>query len=117
VVAMISHVVLMKPRAALAVDERHAFVAAFERAVREIPAVRAVRVGRRLRLGAGYESSSPDIDFVAMIDFDDVAALQSYLQHPAHAELGARFGDTMALAMVYDCEVGGVADLRQWQVL
>jgi hypothetical protein len=45
---MVSHIVLMKPRADLTPAERQAFVAAFERAVREIPSVRHVRVGRRI---------------------------------------------------------------------
>src|SRR5947199_5400813 len=49
VLTMVTHVVLMKPRADLSADERRAFVAAFERATREIPSVVAVRVGRRVK--------------------------------------------------------------------
>src|SRR5882672_3708245 len=45
---VITHVVIMKPRADLAPGEREAFVEAFEHAVREISAVRAVRIGRRV---------------------------------------------------------------------
>ena len=103
---MIAHVVLMKPRADLPEADRTSFLAAFERATREIPTVRAVRVGRRVRFGAGYEQTSPDIDYVATIDFDDLQGLQTYLRHPAHQELGARFGQVMSLAMVYDCDFG-----------
>ena len=111
---MISHIVLMKPRADLADADRHAFVDAFERAVRDIDLVRAVHVGRRVRHGAGYEATSPDVDFVAVINFDDLAGLQAYLRHPAHQELGARFGQAMQLAMVYDCDVTeGVEDLTR----
>ncbi len=109
---MIAHVVLMKPRPDLPAADRHAFVDAFERAVRDIPTVRGVFIGRRIRHGAGYEHTSPEIDIVAVINFDDVAGLQTYLRHPAHEELGARFGQTMALAMVYDCEVGGIDSIR-----
>jgi hypothetical protein len=111
---MISHVVLMKPRADLSAADRAGFVDAFERAVREIPTVRAVYVSRRIRHGAGYEQTSPDVDFVALINFEDLEGLQTYLRHPAHQELGVRFGQAMQLAMVYDCEVGELAKLREW---
>ena len=110
---MVTHVVLMKPRPDLSVDDRHALVAAFEHALREIPAIRNVRIGRRLTHGAGYEQAAPDAaDFLAAIDFDDLAGLQTYLRHPAHDELGARFGRSLSAAMVYDFEVGGVEALR-----
>ena len=109
---MVSHVVLMKPRADLSTADRDAFVSAFERAIREIAAVRAVRVGRRIRHGAGYEAGIPDAaDYLALIDFDDLAGLQTYLRHPAHAELGARFGQALSSAMVYDFELGVLEDL------
>ncbi len=109
---MISHLVLMKPRRGLSRADRAAFLDAFERAVRTIPTVRAVHVARRVRVGAAYEAASPDIDYVAAINFDDLAGLQTYLGHPAHQELGARFGDAMSLAIVYDCEAGTLEDLR-----
>jgi hypothetical protein len=110
---MISHVVLMKPRRDLSSTDRAAFVDAFERAIREIPAVRAVRVGRRIVHGAGYEATAPDAaDYLAVIDFDDVAGLHAYLRHPAHVELGARFGQALSSAMVFDFEAGGLEALR-----
>jgi len=109
---MVTHLVLMKPRPDLPAVEREAFVAAFERAVREIPSIRAVRIGRRIVHGAGYEASSPHAEYVAAIDFDDLAALQAYLRHPAHEELGARFGTSLSWALVADFEVGGVEALR-----
>ena len=106
---MISHVVLMKPKPDLTREDRRALVAAFERAVKDIPSVRAVRVGRRVRHGAGYEESALDAgDFFAMIDFDDLAGLQAYLRHPAHQELGALFGQSLSSALVYDFEAGGL---------
>jgi len=110
---MISHVVLMKPRPDLSTTDRASLVNAFERSVRNIPAVRAVRVGTRVVHGAGYEPSAPDAaDYLAIIDFDDLAGLQTYLRHPAHAELGARFGQCLSSAIVYDFEVGGIEALR-----
>lgn len=109
---MVSHVVLMKPRADLSPAERQALVDAFERAIREIPDVRGVRVGRRVLHGAGYEQSAPDsADYLVTIDFDDVAGLQAYLSHPAHTALGASFNESLRSAFVYDFEVGGLGDL------
>jgi hypothetical protein len=110
---MVSHVVLMKPRPDLTAVARTALVDAFERAVREIPTVRDVRIGRRIAHGAGYEASAPDTaDYLAMIDFDDLAGLQAYLRHPAHEQLGAQFGESLSAALVYDFEVGGIDALR-----
>ena len=105
---MVTHLVLMKPRPDLTPADRQAFVDAFDRAMREIPTVRGVRIGTRIGHGAGYEQTAPDMDYVASIDFDDLAGLQTYLRHPAHVELGARFGQSLSGALVYDFEVGGV---------
>ena len=112
-----SHVVLMKPRADLSATERRSFVAAFERAMREIPSVRGVRIGRRVKHGAGYEAAAPDAaDYLAVIDFSSLADLQAYLRHPAHDELGARFGQSLSSALVYDFEIGSVEDLAALSV-
>ncbi len=111
---MMLHIVLLKPRPDLSDADRRAFVAAFERATREIPEVRGVRVGRRVRHGAGYESVAPDAaDYVAIVEFDDLAGLQAYLRHPAHQELGERFGRSLAAAMVYDVQEGTIGDLAE----
>ena len=110
---MISHIVLMKPRPDLSAEERLAFVDAFERAIREIDTVRDVRVGKRVTHGAGYEQTSPDAaDYLAVIEFDDLAGLQAYLRHPAHQNLGEHFGRSLSAALVYDFEVGGSERLR-----
>jgi hypothetical protein len=110
---MVTHLVLMKPRADLSVDDRLALIAAFDRALREIPTVRGVRVGRRVVHGPAYEQLVPDsADYLVVIDFDDLDGLQAYLQHPAHEQLGVRFGQSLSSALVYDFEVGGLEDLH-----
>ena len=104
---MLVHLVLLKPRLDLTPSNRRAFVDAFERAVREIPSVRGVRVGRRVIHGAGYERAMPDTaDFMALIEFDDLVGLRSYLAHPAHKELGRLFGELLTSAWAYDFEEG-----------
>lgn len=114
---MVSHVVLMKPRPHLSAADRQAFLDVFERALREIPTIRGLRIGRRVTHGAGYEQTSPDAaDFVAILDFDDLAGLQTYLRHPAHEEVGARFGQSLSAAMVYDFEIDGIEALRSGMI-
>jgi hypothetical protein len=113
VLAMLSHIVLLKPRSDLTQTEREEFVQAFRHALQTIPDVRSVRIGTRIRHGAGYEGAMPDTaDFVAAIDFDDVNGLKRYLAHPSHAELGRLFGVVLSSALVYDFEVGGLDVLQ-----
>jgi hypothetical protein len=106
---MVWHVVLMKPRRDLSRDDRTALVAAFNRALREIPTVREVRVGRRVTHGAGYEAAAPDAaDYLVSLGFDDLDGLQAYLRHPAHEDLALRFYMSLESALIYDFEAGGV---------
>ena len=109
---MVWHLVLMKPRADLPAADADALVDALRRALRDIPTVREVRVGRRVLHGARYETAAPDsADFMVSIGFDDLAALQTYLGHPAHVELAARFYQSLSSALVYDFEEGGIDGL------
>src|SRR5256885_9493105 len=102
---LISHVVLFRPKPDLSQADRDGLVAAFARAARDIPEVRDVRAGRRVLHGAGYEQTMPDVgDILIVIDFDDLAGLQTYLRHPAHIELGARFNQALESGLVYDFE-------------
>ena len=84
---MVWHLVLLKARTGLSAEERQALISAFDKAVREIPTVRDVHLGRRITHGAGYEATAPDAaDFMVSIAFDDLPGLQAYLNHPAHQE-------------------------------
>ena len=110
---MVWHLVLMKPRPDLSAGDGRALIDAFDRACREISTVREVRVGRRFTSGAAYESGTPDAaDYMIAIAFDDRFGLQTYLRHPAHEELGARFGQAISSGMVYDFEEARLEDLR-----
>jgi hypothetical protein len=110
---MVTHLVLMRPRPHLSATDREQLIAAFERALTGIPAVRHVRVGRRVTHGASYEARMPDTaDYVVTIEFDDLEGLTAYLRHPAHQELGERFTESLAGALVYDFEDVGLGSLR-----
>jgi len=101
----------MKQKANLPAEDRQALIDAFNRAVRDIPTVRETRVGRRVTHGAAYEIAAPDsADFVVSIGFDDLAGLQTYLRHPAHGELAARFYQSLSSALIYDFELVGGDD-------
>jgi hypothetical protein len=111
---MVWHLVLMKPRADLAVADAEALVDALRRAVHAIPTVREVRLGRRVLHGAEYESLAADsADVMVSIGFDDLAALQTYLRHPAHEDLAARFYRSVRSALVYDFDAVGIEDLEK----
>jgi hypothetical protein len=99
------HLVLLTPRAELTTVERRRFADAFRQAVSEIPSVRAVRFGRRITTGAGYEQHADAAAFLAIVEFDDRAGLHAYLAHAAHKRLAAYFGQSLSAAMVYDFEM------------
>ncbi len=111
---MVAHVVLLAPKPDLSEERRDAFIEAFERAARDIPSVRRVRVGRRIRHGAGYEGAATDFPYAAVFEFDDLAGLQAYLAHEAHQDLGARFYDSLAAALALDYEMGDAGAVRAW---
>ncbi len=103
---MLTHLVLFRPRADLHEDQRQAFARAFERAVREIPSVRRARVGRRKVLGTAYDAlMREDLQYAAVIEFDDEDGLRAYLAHPAHAALGELFYKCIETALTYDFEM------------
>jgi len=111
---MLWHVVLMKPKAHLTAADRAAFAAAFERALKNIPTVRDVSIGRRVTHGAGYERGMPDTaDYLAVIAFDNLEGLQAYLRHPAHEEIGLKFGETLSSALVYDFDLAALDDVAK----
>jgi hypothetical protein len=106
---VIAHVVLFRPRADVTAEERQLLLRAFERAVREIDSVRRVRIGQRVRWGAGYEGKTPeDAEYLVVIDFDDLDGLRAYLGHPAHEELGTRFNQALHSALIYDFDLGSL---------
>ena len=111
---MIAHVILFEPRPSLTAGERESIVAALEAAVRGAPTVRACRVGRRVTHGLpGYEQlMTARFEFVVIIEFDDLDGLRAYLQHPAHAAIGAHFSSAAATALAYDFEMVDSTDAR-----
>ena len=113
---MITHLVLFRPRAGLTDAERNRLAEALRTALEQIPSIRHARVGRRVTHGRAYEQlMRVDYTYAALLDFDDLAGLQAYLQHPAHETLAATFFQTFEEALMYDYELKegetGIAEL------
>ena len=103
---MITHVVLFRPKRNLPAEVRQGLAGALRRALREIPSLRGVRVGRRVTHGRAYELlMKQDYPYAALLDFDDVAGLKAYLEHPAHEELSRRFYEAFDEGLIYDFDI------------
>jgi hypothetical protein len=108
---VIAHIVLFRPRPSLPPETRAALADALIGALRDIPAVRRARVGRRVTHGRPYEQlMKVDYEYAAVLEFDDVAGLEAYLAHPAHDALGARFFEAFEEALMYDYDLREGAD-------
>jgi hypothetical protein len=103
---MIVHIVLFRPKASLSSSEQKALVASIEQAAANIATVRRFRVGRALPDAPAYQLQGfPDMPYVAILEFEDREALEDYLEHQMHGELGRRFNEGAEAALIYDYEV------------
>ena len=104
---MISHIVLLQPRADLSEADRQGALQALAHAARNVPEIRRFRIGRRVKHGLpGYEQSmAQDYEFVLIIEVDDLNALKRYLTAPAHGALGHLFSTATSAALAYDFEM------------
>ncbi len=56
--------------------------------------------------GRPYEQAMRvNYEFAALLEFDDVAGLKAYLEHPAHAALATRFFSVVDEALMYDFDL------------
>lgn len=104
---MIAHIVLFKPQPSLGPERQLGVLNALSAAISQSPTIRACRVGRRVRHDLpGYEQAmAEDYRYALILEFDDVAGLREYLQHPTHEELGSFFSDAAAASLAYDYEM------------
>ena len=103
---MVMHIVLFRPRPGISDSDRAAMFDALHAAARDIPAVRRFHIGDRVTHGAAYEPlMTQDFPYAAIIEFDDLAGLQTYLRHPQHEQLGQLFYRLQEAALAYDYQV------------
>ena len=104
---MITHVVLFRPRAGLSNQDRALLADALRTAIDTIPSIRRARFGQRVTHGRdGYEQAMRvDYQYAAMLEFDDLAGLKAYLEHPAHETLARRFFDVLDEGLMYDFDL------------
>src|SRR4026209_1960748 len=104
---MIVHVVLFSPRPDLSPSDRTAVFDALQSAAKDIPSIKSLRVGKRVKHSLpGYEQMMrDDYEYAVLIEFDDVEGLKAYLQHPAHIAAGHHFTASASKALAYDYEV------------
>ena len=108
---MILHTVLFQPKADIDARIRRALIESLRSALTEIPTVRRARVGRTTTVGASYEGlGGPSYEFLAIIEFDSVDDLRSYLRHPLHAELGRQFWLACERTLILDSTAVEVRD-------
>ncbi len=101
---MISHIVLFRPKPTLTAGERALILEALHHAIDGIPFLRRASIGRRIRLNRpGYETLMTEhFEYAAVFEFDSEANLRSYLDHPAHADLGKRLFASAEAVLAYD---------------
>jgi Stress responsive A/B Barrel Domain len=109
---VITHVILLEPRADLSDADTRAVLDEFAKAARQIPAVKSCRLGRRVLHGLpGYETlMRSGFEYAAIVEFDDIDGLKAYLTHPAHAAVGRYFTTAAANALAYDYSMVDVDD-------
>ena len=104
---MIVHVILFEPRADVTHRQRQQVLEDLRLAAAAIPSIRRFRIGQRILHGLpGYEQAMRDnYHYAAIIEFDDRAGLEAYLQHPAHEAAGRHFTEVASRSLAYDYEV------------
>ena len=101
---MILHVVLYQPKASATPEELAELADALEGASREISSITQVRVGKAVDFGFGYSTWPKDQNNgnVAIFEFRDRIALETYLAHQTHKRLAALFWSTCDQPVIID---------------
>jgi hypothetical protein len=106
---VIAHIVLYTPKPDLARADAEAFARAIQDSMRRIPDLRRALVGPAIHVVPNYSRPmSSDYAFAAILEFNDVAALKRYLEHPLHKQLGKLFWEFCETAVVVEAEMSDV---------
>lgn len=100
---MIAHVVMFRPPPHFMPSDREVLLDAMRHAFLTIAGITRVRIGRRKLMGRAYEALMTDhMEWFAILEFGNEGDLRTYLEHPAHADLGRQFFESAEAALVYD---------------
>ena len=112
---MIAHVVLFSPKPDLPQADRRTLIDALVAASAEIPSIKRFRIGRRVKHWLpGYEQMMrEDYEFAAIIEFDDIDALKTYLGHSSHAVIGHHFTASASRSLAYDYEIVDATEMSE----
>ena len=100
---MIAHIVMLRPSSTLSPADQTGLLDAMRHAFSSIPEILRARIGRRTVLGRQYDALAKEhFEYTAILEFETEATLRTYLDHPAHAELGQRFYQISDAAVAYD---------------
>jgi hypothetical protein len=112
---MIAHVVLFSPKPHLLQADRRALLDALVAASADIPSIKRFRVGKRVKHWLpGYEQLMlDDYEFAAIIEFDDIGALKTYLGHSSHTVIGQHFTASASRSLAYDYELVDASEVSQ----
>ena len=103
---MFLHIVLFRPKPSVTDVDRTAMFEALRVASTEIPSVRQFRIGTRVKHGGAYEKlMSEQYPYAAVIEFEDLEGLKTYLEHPKHEAVGKLFYELLDGGLVYDYEL------------
>jgi hypothetical protein len=107
---VIAHIVLFEPKPELTEGERRQFLATLRTAVSRIPEIKTARVGRTLSFLQMPENiiGLKTYSFAAILEFEDAANLQGYLQHPEHNPVREAFWKACSATLIVDVAVGDV---------
>ena len=103
---MVAHIVLFNPKLGLTPDQLRSFAQSVQDVTRQISTVRRALVGRAVHVVPSYPRSLGDqtYEFAAILEFDGIAELTDYLEHPSHRVLGRLFWDYCGSAVVMEAE-------------
>ena len=114
---MVIHVVLFRPKPGLTVPEQTALEQSVVKVCKEVPSIKRFRVGRRVLHGRDYEKAMVEnFSYAAVIEFDDLEGLQSYLQHPVHDDLAARFTEVLDTGLIYDFKLEEIEENKNFNI-
>jgi hypothetical protein len=111
---MIAHVVLFEPKGSTTTADRDSFLDLMRVTLQEIETVRRSFVGIRRKVGATYETKIGDYtySYASVVEFDDEAALRSYLDHPLHVKVGQLFWQYCERTVILDVDCFWVNDKK-----